>query len=327
MAFVPVPKDLNRVKTKVMFNLTKRQLICFAVAASVGVPIFFLTKPSIGLTTASMLMVVIMLPFVFFALYEKDGQPAEKILGHIIKSMFLRDKVRPYRTDNLYAVIQREIKEKEELQIDRQQQKGGKAYEGEPLEGEGNVSTRDLLYDKATNKQFITIQTKAGNTFYIVIDYDAPINEEEEQYQTYFLNMVDEADLLALMDETAAAELTTCNCDTKCEAGAVNMECPVCKNNMSECTGAAPEPVQPTEEVEPEPEVSENQSNIGLIIGVIAVVGIGGGAYYYFKFVRGKKKKDEDLDFFDDDGYEEEPYINEDEEPGIAEDDETQEEE
>lgn len=127
MAFVPVPKDLNRVKTKVMFNLTKRQLICFALAAAVGVPIFFLIKPNIGLTTASMLMVVIMLPFVFFALYEKDGQPAEKILCHIIKSMFLRDKVRPYRTDNLYAVIQREIKEKEELQIDRQQQKGGKA--------------------------------------------------------------------------------------------------------------------------------------------------------------------------------------------------------
>ena len=88
MAFVPVPKDLNRVKTKVMFNLTKRQLVCFALAAAVGVPIFFLTKPSIGLTT---------------------------------------DKVRPYRTDNLYAVIQREIKEKEELQIDRKQQKGGKA--------------------------------------------------------------------------------------------------------------------------------------------------------------------------------------------------------
>ena len=127
MAFVPVPKDLNRVKTKVMFNLTKRQLICFALAAAVGVPIFFLIKPSIGLTTASMLMVVIMLPFVFFALYEKDGQPAEKTLGHTIKSMFLRAKVRPYRTDNLYAVIQREIKEKEELQIDRQQQKGGKA--------------------------------------------------------------------------------------------------------------------------------------------------------------------------------------------------------
>ena len=198
--------------------------------------------------------------------------------------------------------------------------------EGEPIDDEGNAYTRDLLYDKATNKQFITVQTKSGNAFYIVIDYDAPINDEEEQYQTYFLNMVDEADLLALMDEAAVEALTTCVCEDKCVVGDINVECPVCKTNMSECTGAAPEP-EPTEEVEPEPEVSENKSNIGLIIGVIAVVGIGGGAYYYFKFVRGKKKKDEDLDFFDDDGYEEEPYINEDEEPDIAEDDETQDEE
>lgn len=119
---------------------------------------------------------------------------------------------------------------------------------GEPLEDEGNAYTRDLLYDKATNKQFITIQTKNGNTFYIVIDYDAPINDEEEQYQTYFLNMVDESDLLALMDEEAVAELTTCVCGTHCEAGAVNVECPVCKTNMSECTGVVPEPETPVED-------------------------------------------------------------------------------
>ena len=124
MAFVPVPKDLNRVKTKVMFNLTKRQIICFALAAAVGVPVFFLAKPYMALSTAAMLMVVIMLPFIFFALYEKDGQPAEKILGHVVKSMFLRDKVRPYRTNNLYAVIQRQIKEQEELQIGNQNPKG-----------------------------------------------------------------------------------------------------------------------------------------------------------------------------------------------------------
>ena len=96
MAFVPVPKDLNRVKTKVMFNLTKRQLICFSIAAVVGVPIFFLAKAHLDLSTAAMLMVVIMLPFIFFALYEKDGQPAEKYLYHIVQSMFIRDKVRPY---------------------------------------------------------------------------------------------------------------------------------------------------------------------------------------------------------------------------------------
>ena len=120
MAFVPVPKDLNRVKTKVMFNLTKRQLVCFSLAAAVGVPIFFLTKPSLGLTTAAMLMVVIMIPFIFMAIYEKDGQPAEKILGHVVKSMFLRDRVRPYRTNNLYAYIQQQIKEQEEMQIEQQ---------------------------------------------------------------------------------------------------------------------------------------------------------------------------------------------------------------
>ena len=120
MAFVPVPKDLNRVKTKVMFNLTKRQLVCFSLAAAVGVPIFFLTKPSVGLSTAAMLMVVIMIPFIFMAIYERDGQPAEKILGHVVKSMFLRDRVRPYRTNNLYAYIQQQIKEQEEMQIEQQ---------------------------------------------------------------------------------------------------------------------------------------------------------------------------------------------------------------
>ena len=126
MAFVPVPKDLNRVKTKVMFNLTRRQLICFALAAAVGMPVFFLARSKLELSAAAMVMVVIMLPFIFFALYEKDGQPAEKILGHVVKTMFLRDRVRPYRTDNLYAVIQREIKEKEELQIEQ----SGKAEKG-----------------------------------------------------------------------------------------------------------------------------------------------------------------------------------------------------
>lgn len=203
-----------------------------------------------------------------------------------------------------------------------------KPSDGEPIEDEGNAYTRDLLYDKATNKQFITVQTKSGNTFYIVIDYDAPVNDEEEQYQTYFLNMVDEADLLALLDETAVDALTTCVCDTHCEVGAVNTACPICKTNMSECTGATPEPPADEPDTEPiEPEKPEKKSNVGMIIGVIAIVGIGGAAYYYFKFVRGKKQKDEDLDFFDDEGYEEEPYVNEDAEPDIAEDEETEDQE
>lgn len=121
MAFVPVPKDLTRVKTKVMFNLTKRQIVCFSIAAAVGVPVYFIAKPHIGISSAAMLMVVLMLPFVFLAIYEKDGQPAEKYIGHVVRSMILRDRVRPYRTSNLYAVIQQEIKEQEELH--EQQQK------------------------------------------------------------------------------------------------------------------------------------------------------------------------------------------------------------
>ena len=198
----------------------------------------------------------------------------------------------------------------------------------EPIDDEGNAHTHDLLYDKATNKQFITVQTKNGNTFYIVIDYDAPINEDEEQYQTYFLNMVDESDLLALLDDDTAAALTTCSCKEKCAAGQVNTGCPVCKTTMSECTGVVPEPPAEEPDTEPiEPEEPEKKSNVGMIIGVIAVVCIGGAAYYYFKFVRGKKQKDEDLDFFDDEGYEEEPYINEDAETDITEDDEVTEDE
>ena len=194
---------------------------------------------------------------------------------------------------------------------------------GEPFAGDGNALTRDLLYDKATNKQFITIQTKNGNTFYIVIDYDAPVNEDEEQYKTYFLNLVDERDLTDLLDE-ADIPAVVCDCTDKCEAGKVNTSCPVCKNNMSECTGKAAEPEAPTTEPDTsEVEQPKKSSSIGMIIGVIAVVGIGGAAYYYFKFIRGSKQKDEDLDFFDDEGYEEEPYINEDEEPQIAEDEET----
>ena len=193
---------------------------------------------------------------------------------------------------------------------------------GEPLEDEGNAYTRDLLYDKATNKQFITVTTKNGNTFYIVIDYDAPINDEEEQYQTYFLNMVDESDLLTLMDKETVAGLTTCICDTHCEAGAVNADCPVCKTNPSECTGVASEPQTPVkddpEQTEEEP---ESGGNMGMIIAIIAIAGVGGAAYYYFKIIRGKKNKDEDLDFQDDEGYEEELYINEDAESDITEDD------
>jgi hypothetical protein len=110
LPFVPVPKDLNKVKTKVALNLTKRQLICFSLAAAVGVPTYIFTRSAIGNEGAVLLMMGVMLPFFFMAMYEKDDQPAEKILRNIIRSRFYFPRVRPYKTENFYAVIEREGK-------------------------------------------------------------------------------------------------------------------------------------------------------------------------------------------------------------------------
>ena len=107
---------------------------------------------------------------------------------------------------------------------------------GEGFTEEGSLVTRDLLYDEHTNKQFITVQTSGGSTFYIVIDYDKPTDEEGEQYETYFFSVVDEADLLAAL-EASGTELPECSCTEKCVAGAINMDCPVCSTNMTECVG------------------------------------------------------------------------------------------
>ena len=108
MAYVPVPKDLSKVKTKVAFNLTKRQLICLAAALGVGLPLFFLLKDSAGTSLAAMSMIVVMLPCFLFAMYEKHGQPLEVIAKNIIQTRFIRPKERPYRTENLYAVLERQ---------------------------------------------------------------------------------------------------------------------------------------------------------------------------------------------------------------------------
>ncbi len=139
---------------------------------------------------------------------------------------------------------------------------------GEGFTEDGNLVTRDLLYDKATNKQFITVQTSGGNTFYIVIDYDKPTDEDGEQYQTYFLNMVDEADLLAAM-QAAGGELPECACADKCAVGAINTDCTVCAVNMGECQGKAPEPV-PVVEPESDPEPEQPKNSGGTILLVLA---------------------------------------------------------
>lgn len=115
MAYVPVPKDLTKVKTKVAFNLTKRQLVCFGGGALLGVPLFFLLRGSVGNSTAALCMMFVMLPFFLLAMYEKHGQPLEKIVGNIIRVTVIRPRQRPYRTNNFYAVLQRQANLDEEV--------------------------------------------------------------------------------------------------------------------------------------------------------------------------------------------------------------------
>ena len=108
MAYVPVPKDLNAVKTKVLFNLTKRQLICFGSGAVLGIPLFFLCKSFMNISVASIIMIIVMLPFMLLAMYEKNGQPLEKIVRNIAGVCFIRPKQRPYQTNNFYTVLERQ---------------------------------------------------------------------------------------------------------------------------------------------------------------------------------------------------------------------------
>jgi len=103
MAFVSVPKDLTKIKNKVVLNLTKRQLVCLVAAAAVGLPFYFLTKNYIGTSNAATGMVLFMLPAFLFAMYEKDGLPAEKVVKNIIRARFTRPGIRPYQTQNIYA--------------------------------------------------------------------------------------------------------------------------------------------------------------------------------------------------------------------------------
>lgn len=107
MPFVSVPKDLTKIKTKVALNLTKRQLICFSMAGAVGIPTYLFTKGSIGSDISVLLMIGLMLPFFFFAMYERDGQPAEKIARNWLRAK-LWPGTRPYQTNNLYSYLQRE---------------------------------------------------------------------------------------------------------------------------------------------------------------------------------------------------------------------------
>ena len=160
----------------------------------------------------------------------------------------------------------------------------------------------------------LTVTTKAGNYFYILIDR---ANEDKET-AVHFLNQVDDADLQALFEDSKAAP-ETCTCTTKCAAGAVNTNCPVCKTNMTECTGPEPEPQEPEETEQPQEDEAKGSGMGGLVVFlVVALIG-GGAALYFFKFKKPKadtKGGDEldEYDFGEDEDDEDEP-TPEDEEP------------
>ena len=116
--YISVPRDLTRVKTKVFFNLTKRQIICFSIGAAIGLPVFFLLKAvAANISFATLGMLGVMMPAFMMAMYEKNGQPLEKIMKHYIEAMFVRPKVRPYKTNNYYKLIEQIGKEGEDVAV------------------------------------------------------------------------------------------------------------------------------------------------------------------------------------------------------------------
>ena len=115
-SYIAVPRDLTKVKNKVLFNLTKRQLVCFSLAALIGVPSFFVLKQTGSNSLAAMGMMVVMMPLFFFAMYEKNGQPLEVFINHFIQATFVRPKVRPYQTNNYYAALVRQAKAEKEVE-------------------------------------------------------------------------------------------------------------------------------------------------------------------------------------------------------------------
>lgn len=170
------------------------------------------------------------------------------------------------------------------------------------LTPDGNLSLIDDILqteyvgdddDELQQKQFITVQSKNGNYFYLVIDRSG------ETENVYFMNLVDEADLMALTETDK--EVAACSCHDKCAVGAINSSCEICRTNMTECVGkeAEPEP-EPTEPVEEEPE-KEYSGTGGLIVILLIIAAAGGGAVYWFKFRKEKPKTsgDSDLDDYD----------------------------
>ena len=169
------------------------------------------------------------------------------------------------------------------------------------LTPEGNMTlVDDISGDAAGDKQFIVVQSKGGSYFYIVID-----NAADGNNTVHFLNQVDEADLLAIIEDDSAATPAPaiCSCTDKCEAGKVNTACPVCATTMTACNGKAAEP-----EPEPPTEQPKEKSNMGGLVLFLAVALLGvGGALYYVKVMKPKQavKGNTSLDDFEFEEYDE----------------------
>lgn len=185
---------------------------------------------------------------------------------------------------------------------------GGGLNGGAALTPDGNLSLIDDIGSPTTSgKQFITVETKNGNVFYLIIDRD-----DEGEETVHFLNQVDEADLMALTEDGEKAETPiVCTCTEKCQAGAVNTACPVCVKNLSECVGTEQKAAEPTEPENPKP---EKKSNTGAILAVLLILAAGGGAAVYFLVLKPKQGKKVPADLDDFDLEDEEEYLTEDEE-------------